>query len=448
METFLIKALQLILSLSILILVHEFGHFLFARIFKIRVEKFYLFFDAGFSLFKYKPKNSHTEYGIGWLPLGGYCKISGMIDESMDTEQMKQPPKPYEFRTKPAWQRLLVMLGGVLFNLILALFIMSMIVYKWGDVYVPYKNYTDGMVFSQKLKNIGFHDGDILVSADGKELRLYNGILSSNSLVNFFDAKQVEVIRNGNPMVIDLPDDFSDNALSKDDPAIGFRLFEGLFPAIVDSVIPESQAQKIGLQKGDSIVAVNDSLTPTFIGMRSVLEKHKNDSVSVTFYRLGVRDTVYAKLDSLGALGFHARINNPIVVRDNYDFLASFPVGIKKGWETLKAYVSQTKYIFSKEGVKQLGGFGTMGKMFSAQWNWENFWTMTAFLSLALAFLNILPIPLLDGGHIMYLLYEMITRRKPSDKFQEYAAMVGLFLILALLIVANGNDIIRVIFGS
>lgn len=448
METFFIKALQLVLSLSILIVVHELGHFLFARLFKIRVEKFYLFFDAGFSLFKFKPKKSDTEYGIGWLPLGGYCKISGMIDESMDLDQMKQAPQPWEFRTKPAWQRLLVMFGGVMFNLILALFIMSMIVFKWGDVYTPYKNFQDGMVFSQKLKNIGFQDGDILISADGEELNLYNGILSSNSLVHFFDAKQVDIIRNGNILTLNLPDNFSENALDKDNPPIAFRLFEGLFPAIVDSVMPESHAQNIGLQRGDSIVSINDSVTSTFVAMKAALGKYKDDSISIVLYRSGVKTILHAKLDSSATLGFTVKMNYPTVVRDNYSFLASFPVGINKGWETLKAYVLQTKYIFSKEGVKQLGGFATMGKMFSPQWDWQNFWTMTAFLSLALAFLNMLPIPMLDGGHIVYLLYEMITRRKPSDKFQEYAGMVGLFLILALLIISNGNDILRAIFGS
>lgn len=447
METFLIKALQLVLSLSILILAHELGHFLFARLFKIRVEKFYLFFDAGFAFFRYKPKNSHTEYGIGWLPLGGYCKISGMIDESMDTEQMKREPQPWEFRTKPAWQRLLVLLGGVLFNFVLAIFVLSMMVYTWGDTYVPYKNFKDGMVFSEKLQDIGFRDGDILVSADGKELRLYNGILSVNSAMDFFNANQVEVERNGERIFINTPDNFTDNILDQESPAFSFKLYEGFYPTVVDSVFAGSEAERIGLQKGDSLVAINDSVTENFVDFRVTIEHYKNDTVRLAFYRSGVCDTLTASLDSTAMLGFSLYNNMPKAVTDKYGFFASFPIGIKKGVETLKGYVSQSKLIFSKEGVKNLGGFGTMGQLFPAKWNWENFWTMTAFLSIALAFMNILPIPLLDGGHIMFVLYEMITRRKPNEKFQEYASMVGLFLILALLIIANGNDIIRFLFG-
>ncbi|NDV68763.1 RIP metalloprotease RseP [Dysgonomonas sp. 25] len=446
METLLIKALQLILSLSILVLVHELGHFLFARLFKIRVEKFYLFFDAGFALLRFKPKNSHTEYGIGWLPLGGYCKISGMIDESMDMEQMKTEPKPWEFRSKPAWQRLLVMLGGVLFNFILAIFILSMMVFVWGDTYIPYKNFKDGMTFSENVKKAGFRDGDILVSADGRELRLYDGIMSANSMMDFFDAEQVQVERDGQMVNIVLPENFIDNILDKANPPFAFKWQEGLFPVMVDSVSADSEAGRIGLQRGDSIVAVNDSATITYLDFRNTVMNYRGDTISLVYYRAGVSDTVSAVLDTNAVLGFS--LPSPEYVVDKYGFFASFPVGIEKGINTLRGYISQSKLIFSKEGVKNLGGFGTMGSMFSPTWNWESFWSMTAFLSIVLAFMNILPIPLLDGGHIMFLLYEMITRRKPNEKFQEYATWIGIFLILGLLIVANGNDIIRAIFGD
>lgn len=447
METFLIKALQLLLSLSILVIVHEFGHFIFARIFKIRVEKFYLFFDPWFSLFKFKPKNSDTEYGVGWLPLGGYVKISGMIDESMDKDQMSQPAKPWEFRSKPAWQRLLVMVAGVLFNFILAIFILSMIVFSWGDEYVPYKNFKDGMNFSEKVEQVGFRDGDVLVSADGKELRLYNGILGSNSIMAFFDADEVQIERNGQLMNIAIPEGFGDNILDKTEPAIAFRLFEEAFPTVIDSVLPNSEASRLGLMAGDSLVSINDSTYAEFADFRAKLLRSKNDSINLVYFRNGQADTVTAKIDTAGTLGFYPFINAPEKVVDRYGFFESFPVGIKKGAETLKAYVSQSRFIFSKEGAKNVGGFGAIGKMFPAQWDWKLFWTMTAFLSIALGFLNILPIPALDGGHIVFLLYEVITRRKPNERFMEYAQIVGMFLLLALILYANGNDILRALFG-
>ena len=443
METFLIKALQLILSLSILVIVHEFGHFIFARIFKIRVEKFYLFFDAGFSLFKFKPKKGDTEYGIGWLPLGGYVKLAGMMDESMDKEQLAQPAKPWEFRSKPAWQRLLVMLGGVLFNLILAIFILSMMVFAWGDTYIPYKNIKSGMEFSEVAKKIGFQDQDILIDADGKELRMRGSVLEMNTMMDFLDAKEVKVERGGKIISIPIPDYFADEVIASKEP-----VYVPWVATIVDSLKDKSEAQRIGLQKGDSLIAINGLSTGSFFNFKKEMEKHKNDSIQLTYYRNGEKDTIKALLDTAGTLGFYPKDPGGYKVQtDRYGFFASFPVGVTKGVETLKGYVSQSRFIFSKEGVKNLSGFAGIGKMFPAKWNWEQFWTMTAFLSIILAFMNILPIPLLDGGHIMFLLYEMIARRKPNEKFQEYAQMAGLFLILALLLVANGNDLLRAIFG-
>lgn len=443
METFLIKALQLILSLSILVIVHEFGHFIFARIFKIRVEKFYLFFDAGFSLFKFKPKNSDTEYGIGWLPLGGYVKLAGMMDESMDKEQLAQPPKPWEFRTKPAWQRLLVMLGGVMFNLILAIFILSMMVFAWGDTYIPYKNIKTGMEFSEVAKKIGFKDKDILISADGKELQMRGSVLEINTMMDFLDAKEVTVERDGKITSIWLPDYFADEVIASKEPVYTIWI-----PTLVDSLREGSEAQRIGLQKGDSLIALNGNSTGSFFNFKKELAKHKNDSVEITYSRNGQENKITALVDTAGTLGFYLMAPQGYKMQtDQYGFFASFPVGVTKGIETLKGYVSQSRFIFSKEGVKNLSGFAGIGKMFPAQWNWEQFWTMTAFLSIILAFMNILPIPMLDGGHIMFLLYEIIARRKPNEKFQAYAQNVGLFLLLALLLIANGNDLLRAIFG-
>lgn len=451
METFFIKALQLILSLSILVIIHEFGHFLFARLFKIRVEKFYLFFNPWFSLFKYKPKNSDTEYGIGWLPLGGYVKISGMIDESMDKEQMAQPPKPWEFRSKPAWQRLLVMVGGVLFNFLLAIFILSMMLVVWGDTYLPLKNVKNGMVFSETVKSRGFQDKDILVSADGKELVQGRGVLDMNSLMDFIDATTVTVERNGQLVDINLPADFADNVIaSKKSP------FDFWMPAVIDSVTSNTEASRLGLMKGDSITALDSVSINSFNRLQTIVARKTKDlkddekaSLAITYHRNGRDSTIIAQLDTSAVIGISS-MSMPFTKQDlrtdKYSFFASFPAGVSMGINTLKGYVAQIRFVFSKEGVKNLGGFAAIGNLFPAEWNWQSFWTMTAFLSIILAFMNILPIPALDGGHIMFLLYEVITRRQPSEKFMEYSQMAGMLFLLLLLIVANGNDIMRFIF--
>ncbi|MFV0468444.1 MAG: RIP metalloprotease RseP [Dysgonomonas sp.] len=444
METILIKALQLILSLSILIVVHEFGHFLFARIFKIRVEKFYLFFNPWFSLFKFKPKNSETEYGIGWLPLGGYVKISGMIDESMDKEQMAQPAQPWEFRSKPAWQRLLVMVGGVLFNFILAIFIFAMMLFAWGDSYIPFKDVKTGMEFPQVAKDAGFQDKDILISADGQELAYRTGVVYMNTVMHFIDAKEVVVERDGKLVTITLPEDFANKVIAdKEVPPYSFWI-----APVVDSVVANSGASKIGLTKGDSIVAINNVAVESYNqALREIKKTAKDSLVQVSFYRDTTLITAATKLDSTGTLGYFTKFNMPsLVKKDNYDFFSSLPAGAALGVNTLKGYVAQARFVFSKQGVKQLSGFAGIGNMFPPVWDWHAFWAMTAFLSIILAFMNILPIPALDGGHIMFLLYEVITKRQPSMKFMEYAQMAGMLFILLLLIIANGNDILRIFF--
>ena len=446
METFLIRALQLIMSLSLLVIIHEGGHFLFARLFKTRVEKFCLFFDPWFTLFKFKPKNSETEYGIGWLPLGGYVKISGMIDESMDTEQMKQPMQPWEFRAKPAWQRLLIMIGGVLFNFLLALFIYSMILFAWGDEYVPLQKAPLGMDFNETAKSIGFRDGDILVSADGVPFERYGG----DMLTSIVDARQVSVLRNGQEVSVYIPEDMMERLLADSVRFASFR-----YPFVIDSIMPGQPAALAGLQPGDSITQLDGRNIAYFDFKEEMLNRQKaaNDSTSrlltLTYVRAGVADTVKLTTDSLYQIGVAASLQtNKLlpVVKKEYSFFASIPAGVTLGVNTLKGYVSQMKYLFSKEGAKQLGGFGTIGSIFPATWDWYQFWYMTAFLSIILAFMNILPIPALDGGHVLFLIYEIVARRKPSDKFMERAQMVGMFLLFGLLIWANFNDVLRFFF--
>lgn len=441
METFLIKALQLILSLSILVIVHEFGHFFFARLFKVRVEKFYLFFDPWFSLFKFKPKNSDTEYGIGWLPLGGYCKISGMIDESMDKEQMAKPPQPYEFRSKPAGQRLLIMVGGVLFNFLLALFIYSMVLFYWGDTYLPLKNMKMGMNYSETFQNVGFQDGDILLKADTTTLERFD----ESSVRQVLEARTVTVLRDGKEVAIPMPTDMMQRLLRDKKGFAGLR-----FPMVVkDLPIKDAPAMVAGLQRGDSIVAVGGVPTPTFDDVAISLYAHKGTPVSVAFYRNHQLDSLTLTPDTLGKIGVSAFLPSDLyeMKKVDYGFLASFPAGIEKGVKSLTGYVNDMKYVFTKEGASSLGGFGSIGNLFAPVWDWQLFWERSAWLSLILAFMNILPIPALDGGHVMFLLYEVITRRKPSDKFLEYAQVTGMAILLLLLLYANGNDLFRFVFN-
>ena len=456
MEIFLIRLLQFMLAISLLVLLHEGGHFFFAKLFGVRVDKFYMFFDPRIwkwdgSIIKFKPKNSDTQYGMGWLPLGGYCKIAGMIDESFDTEQMKQPEQAWEFRTKPAWQRLLIMIGGVLVNFLLALFIYSMILFYWGDTYIPLKDMSLGMKFNREAKGYGFQDGDILLGTEKGSFKEF----SADMFRAISEASRVDIIRQGKQMSINLPGELNLLDMLKSEPAF----VRPLLPSQVDSVIAHTPADKIGLQKGDKIVAINKHTIDSHneyldeIGRLSdmlALAKTSADSLkirttTIVYARDGVNDTAQVVLTPELLLGFTNIGLNSIYqpVTKEYGFFESFPGGIKYGWHVLASYVDDMKYVFTAEGAKSLGGFGAIGSLFPPMWDWYMFWKMTAFLSIILAFMNILPIPALDGGHVLFLLYEMITRRKPSEEFMVRAEYVGFGILILLMVVANLNDILR-----
>lgn len=449
MEIFLIKTLQFMLSISILVLLHEGGHFLFARLFGIRVEKFYLFFDPWFHLFEFKPRRSETTYGLGWLPLGGYCKIAGMIDESFDTDQMKQPAQPWEFRSKPAWQRLLVMIGGVLVNFLLALFIYSMLLFTWGDTYIPTKNMTDGMKFSNEAKALGFRDGDILVGTEKGEFKEW-GVDMYRDLSK---ATRADIIRDGKPMSITLPGDLNLLDMLKNKPLFAKQLIS----SEIDSIIPGGALAKAGVMKGDRIVAFNGKPTDSYndveneVGCLSdvlaTVERPADSlrvrTTSVVTERDGVRDTATIVLSPELKLGYVPKVPHYESVTRKYGFFESFPAGVSYGLNVLGGYVDDMKYVFTADGAKSVGGFGTIGSLFPGSWDWYLFWKMTAFLSIILAFMNILPIPALDGGHVLFLLYEIVTRRKPSENFMLYAEYVGFGILILLMVVANLNDILR-----
>jgi regulator of sigma E protease len=435
METVLIKAVQLILSLSILVIVHEFGHFIFAKIFKVRVEKFYLFFNPWFSLYKFKPKNSETEYGVGWLPLGGYVKISGMIDESMDKEAMAQPPKPWEFRIKPAWQRLLIMVGGVLMNFILAFVIYAMIVFAWGKEYLPIQNAKMGYTYNELTQKAGFRNGDIPLKADGVSLERLNG----KTFFALVDAKEVTVLRDGEIVTIQLPADFNKIIFEED------TNFELRYPFVVQDITGSSPAKDAGLQAGDSIVGANGNLNMAATEIQKVLADNKSQKITLDVYRGAQLLSITITPNESGKIGVALKSPYKIyeTVRIKYNFFSSFPAGISIGIENISNYLGQFKYLFSKDGAKGLGGFGAIGNLFPALWSWPDFWNMTAFLSIILGVMNILPIPALDGGHVLFLIYEVVSRRKPNEKFMEYAQMAGMALLLLLLLYANGNDLFR-----
>jgi len=432
----LIKAAQLLLSLSLLVIIHEFGHFIFARIFKTRVEKFYLFFDPWFSLFKMK--RGDTEYGIGWLPLGGYVKISGMIDESMDKEAMKLPPQPWEFRSKPSGQRLLIMLGGVLFNILFAFMIYSMILFTWGEKYLPTKNVKYGIICDTLALNMGLRHGDKILTIDNHTVEDFHNVIPE---IVYKGAKSIQVDRGGLMVNITVPDNFIRQYIEKK----SFIYYA--YPFVVRDFISGYPAKESGLKINDRIIGINGQDLAYFDLFVLEIKKHMGDTVSINVDRNGEKLAFPLVVPKDGKIGVYPQDPKSFfeLKEIKYGFFASFPAGVKKGIETISSYLKDLKLIFNPEtkAYKSLGGFIAIGNIFPSIWNWQIFWNMTAFLSIMLAVLNILPIPALDGGHVFFLGFEIITGKKPNERFMEVAQIVGMILLLALVLYANGNDILR-----
>ncbi len=443
MDEFLIKAVQLIASLSILVILHELGHFIPAKLFKTRVEKFYLFFNPWFSLFKVK--RGETEYGIGWLPLGGYVKISGMIDESMDKEQMKQPPQPWEFRSKPTWQRLIIMIGGVTVNVLLAMAIYAMTLFVWGEKYLPTENLTDGVWCADSLAlEVGLQNGDKILAIDGEKVEKFNDLMPK-----MLSGETIEIERNGQSQFIEMPADFIENLIDKKAGLI----FYPRIPAMVAQVV-EDGANVDKIQVKDKIVGINNTPIKYFDELKTALQDYSEEPVTINIEREGetLQQEVYISADhTIGfapALYTHTELERAGIYEYanlKYGLIESVPAGINKAMDKLGFYVDQFKLILNPEtgAYKGLGGFASIGNLFPAQWSWQAFWEITAFLSIILAFMNILPIPALDGGHVMFLLYEMVSGRKPSEKFLEYAQLTGFVILISLLLYANGMDVFR-----
>ncbi|MGB0254951.1 MAG: RIP metalloprotease RseP [Flavobacteriaceae bacterium] len=439
MELFLIKGGQLILSLSLLIVLHELGHFIPAKLFKTRVEKFYLFFDVKFSLFK--KKIGETVYGIGWLPLGGYVKISGMIDESMDTEQMALPAQPWEFRAKPTWQRLIIMLGGVTVNLILGFLIYMMVMFVWGRTVITNDALTYGLSPTPQAQAIGFADGDKVLNVDGIVLE---DAMDVNKWLFLRGATSVEVVRtNGEKATIRVPEGFGKQLFASGEM---FPLIPSM-PAIVEEVVADSPAALAGMSLNDRIVGVDGKALSSWMEIRQVIENRETERVSLRIERAGQEQILYVEGTKDTPLGFYVQDTRPQTSEVSYGAAESIKQGFAYGYWTLYDYVAQFKFIFTKKGASQLGGFGTIASLFPSKWDWRVFWERTALISIILAFMNVLPIPALDGGHVVFLTYEMLTGRKPHQKVLEYAQMIGLFLLLALFVYANGNDLYRFLTG-
>lgn len=439
-----IKIVQLVLSLSILILFHEFGHFLFAKLFKTRVEKFYMFFNPWFSLYKFK--KGETEYGIGWLPLGGYVKIAGMIDESMDTEQMKQPAQPWEFRSKPAWQRLLIMLGGVMVNIVLAFVIFIAILYTWGETYLPAENVRYGVVCDSVFAKTGMKNGDIIVSLDHIKVERFVDIVP-DILLN--SPKTIQVNREGEILNLEIPENFTSELLthsSRDYKAVFLSPRQLMDSMFIADFADYSAAYDAGIRKGDKILKINGHTFRFYDEFTGLLATQADKKIETQILR--GQDTLNFAfiLGNDGKLGaYFASADRLELATLNYSFAEAIPAGIKKGMETLNSYLKQLKLLFSPqvEAYKSVGGMMMIGSIFPGVWDWQVFWGLTAFISVMLAVVNILPIPALDGGHVLFLIYEMVTRRKPGEKFMEYAQITGMMLVLGLFILANVNDFIR-----
>lgn len=436
-----VKIAQLILSLSILVIFHELGHFTFAKIFKTRVEKFYLFFNPWFSIFKFK--KGETEYGLGWVPLGGYVKISGMIDESMDKEQMKKPAQPWEFRAKPAWQRLLIMIGGVLVNIILAVFIYIFTLFAWGETYIPNQNVEYGIAVDSLGMEIGLQNGDKIIKVNGNEEDNFGQIIP-NLLLD--KPKTLTVDRSGEIVKLNISDEQISQIINHGTPFMEPRI-----PFIISDFTDESVAQKAGLEIDDKIIGLNDKNIKYFDEFRDELQNFKNKEITITVLRNEKEKQFVLTVPETGKIGAYRDGNLSRffkLEKIEYSLLQSVPAGIRKGYEEIKSYLKQLRLIFTpKTGAyKSVGSFISIGKIFPGQWNWQAFWSLTALLSIMLAVINILPIPALDGGHVMFLFYEIIVGKKPSDKFMEYAQIVGMVILLSLMVLAIGNDFIRHVF--
>lgn len=451
MNPVVIQVIQFFLSLSILIVLHELGHFIPAKLFKTKVEKFYLFFDIKFSLFK--KKIGETVYGIGWLPLGGYVKIAGMIDESMDTEQMKEEPKPWEFRSKPAWQRLIIMLGGVTVNFILAVIIYIGMAYKYGDQYVRMDSLKDGVwVIEEKIGDkAGIQTGDKIIAVDGNKLESFSSVY-----IELINGNSITLERDGQVMEKELPVDFISTLIEDEDKV---RFLYPRVPFVVGDIPKESQNIDSDLKVSDRIVKIGNDQINYYDEAKSILKKYSGQNIDLEVLRKdGIQKSVSVKISDSATIGIMPGlpknmldlVESGVVEKKtiSYSFLESIPAGINKGVETLTNYAKQLKKIFnpSTGAYKGVGGFAAIGSMFPPTWDWVAFWSTTALISIILAFMNILPIPALDGGHVAFLLYEMVSGRKPSDKFLEYAQMIGFFLLIGLLLFANGNDVYKWLF--
>lgn len=481
--SFWVKTLEMLLALSLLVIVHEFGHYSFARLFGMRVNKFYMFFNPKFSILRWDPKRHQldlfkrnpdyeqeeateaprpsdaadttahaaetaapakaswrdTVFGIGWIPLGGYCSIAGMVDETTNASQLSETAQPWEFRSRPAWQRLLVMIGGVLFNFLMAVVIYAGIAWTYGEMFINFCDATEGMDFCQTFHKVGFKDGDILLEADGKPLTYYSG----EQLNNIMMARQVRVLRADDTVSIDLPKNFVFE-LNKEAEQ-GNQLLSIRMPVVIAQTQTNMGAEKAGLRPGDRILAVNNDTTPSYTELTPALAKHKGTTATITYLRDGTTQQTQAEIDSDGKLGI--QLTDPTKIFKttvkHYNILQSVPRGIKMGWDKLSTYVKSLKLIATPEGAKSLGGFGAIGSIFPDQWNWLDFWSITAFLSVILAVMNILPIPILDGGYVLFLLIEMLTGWKPSEKVMNIALNIGLALLIMLMLYANLNDVYR-----
>ena len=449
MSPIVVKVIQFFLSLSFLIVLHELGHFIPAKLFKTRVEKFYLFFDIKYSLFK--KKIGETVYGIGWLPLGGYVKISGMIDESMDTEAMKEEPKPWEFRSKPAWQRLIIMLGGVTVNFVLAVIIYIGMAYSYGDQFIPMESLRDGVwVMDDRIgEKAGIQTGDKILAIDGDEVDTFNSVF-----IDLINGNNITLERDGQVIEKEIPVDFISTLLEDEDRV---RFLNYRMPFVIGEVPQESANINSGLKKGDEVHRIGNDEITYYDEAKAILKKYKGQEINLGVTRKNTNLEIPVKISDtatigviFGALPFKDLESKGIlrVETKTYSFAESIPAGINKGVDILTSYVKQLKKIFnpSTGAYKGVGGFAAIGNMFPDTWDWAAFWSTTALISIILAFMNVLPIPALDGGHVMFLLYEMVTGRKPSDKFLEYAQMVGFFLLIALLLFANGNDVYKWLF--